>query len=57
MHLKPLKLDERIDIADYARRLATLTPGFSGADIKNVCNEAAIIAARNNKESVSIMDF
>lgn len=55
--MKPLKLDERIDIADYARRLATLTPGFSGADIKNVCNEAAIIAARNNKESVSIMDF
>jgi len=37
--------------------LATLTPGFSGADIKNVCNEAAIIAARNSKEFISIIDF
>ena len=34
-----------------------MTPGFSGADIKNVCNEAAIIAARGSKESISIMDF
>lgn len=50
-------LDANINIKEYARRLATLTPGFSGADIKNVCNEAAIIAARNNKEFVSIMDF
>lgn len=57
MHLKPLVLDANINIKEYARRLATLTPGFSGADIKNVCNEAAIIAARNNKEFVSIMDF
>ena len=57
MHLKPLVLDKNIDLKDYAKRLATLTPGFSGADIKNICNEAAIIAARNNKESISIMDF
>lgn len=49
VHLKPLILDDHVDIKDYAKRLATLTPGFSGADIKNVCNEAAIIAARNNK--------
>jgi AFG3 family protein len=57
VHLRPLVLDRHIDLNDYARRLATLTPGFSGADIKNVCNEAAIIAARNSKESISIMDF
>lgn len=49
VHLKPLVLDKNIELKEYARRLATLTPGFSGADIKNVCNEAAIIAARNSK--------
>jgi AFG3 family protein len=38
VHLKPLVLDANINIKEYARRLATLTPGFSGADIKNVCN-------------------
>lgn len=37
--------------------MATLTPGFSGADIKNLCNEAAIIAARNNNAFVSLFDF
>ena len=38
VHLKPLVLDKNIELNEYARRLATLTPGFSGADIKNVCN-------------------
>lgn len=37
--------------------MATLTPGFSGADIKNLCNEAAIVAARNDKKFVSLFDF
>lgn len=37
--------------------MALLTPGFSGADIENICNEGAIMAARGNKESVSIKDF
>jgi len=37
--------------------LATLTPGFSGADISNICNEAAIIAARGSKESVGVREF
>lgn len=53
VHLKPLKVDENLDV-DY---LARQTPGFSGADIANVCNEAALIAARHNKESVTKQDF
>ena len=47
VHLKPLKLDITSKTMDeYAKRLSTLTPGFSGADIANLCNEAAILAAR-----------
>jgi AFG3 family protein len=42
---------------DYAKRLSTLTPGFSGADIKNLFNEAAITAARNDKTCVPMIDF
>ncbi|WP_303840158.1 ATP-dependent zinc metalloprotease FtsH [Apibacter mensalis] len=53
VHLKPLKLDEDLDV-DF---LAKQTPGFSGADIANVCNEAALIAARKGKESVGKQDF
>ena len=40
-----------------ARKLAALTPGFSGADIMNVCNEAALIAARDSKTSIELIDF
>ncbi len=53
VHLKPLKLAEGIDL-DF---LAKQTPGFSGADIANLCNEAALIAARHNKKSVEKQDF
>ena len=53
MHLKPLKLDLSVDIDTLARQ----TPGFSGADIANVCNEAALIAARNQKKAVDKQDF
>lgn len=53
VHLKPLKTDEHLDV-DY---LARQTPGFSGADIANVCNEAALIAARHNKKIVDKQDF
>ena len=42
---------------EYARKIAALTPGFSGADIMNICNEGAIIAARRNGEEVTIRDF
>ena len=57
VHLKPLKLDISRPVEDYAKRLATLTPGFSGADIANLCNEAAILAARKNLKSVSSVEF
>ncbi len=53
VHLKPLKLAEDLDV-DF---LAAQTPGFSGADIANVCNEAALIAARHDKQSVGKEDF
>ncbi|MCX6293611.1 MAG: ATP-dependent zinc metalloprotease FtsH, partial [Sphingobacteriales bacterium] len=53
VHLKPIKTSEKLDI----HKLAEQTPGFAGADIANVCNEAALIAARKNKESVDMNDF
>ena len=53
VHLRPLKLDPQLDRSFLARQ----TPGFSGADIANVCNEAALIAARNNKKQVEKEDF
>ena len=53
VHLRHIKLDGNID----RKFLAKQTPGFSGADIANVCNEAALIAARNNKKSVERDDF
>ena len=53
VHLKPLKYDKNLDVDFLARQ----TPGFSGADIANVCNEAALIAARHNKKEVSSQDF
>ncbi|CAG9315404.1 unnamed protein product [Blepharisma stoltei] len=57
VHIKPLKLDPRIPLSEYTRRVAALTPGFSGADLSNVCNEAAIYAARRGKEFVDKLDF
>ncbi len=53
VHLKPLKLDINVDVAFLARQ----TPGFSGADLANICNEAALIAARKKKNSVDKQDF
>ena len=53
VHLRPLKIDDSLDIDFLARQ----TPGFSGADIANVCNEAALIAARHDKKSVTKDDF
>ena len=53
VHLKPLKLDETVDVDFLARQ----TPGFSGADIANVCNEAALIAARHDSQKVGKQDF
>ena len=53
VHLKKIKLDDSVDIEFLAKQ----TPGFSGADIANLCNEAALIAARNRHESVTKQDF
>ncbi|MCM1066915.1 MAG: ATP-dependent zinc metalloprotease FtsH [Muribaculaceae bacterium] len=53
VHLRKIKTSEELDVEMLARQ----TPGFSGADIANVCNEAALIAARHNKDSVSTEDF
>jgi AFG3 family protein len=53
VHLKPIKVSEKVDIL----KLAEQTPGFAGADIANVCNEAALIAARKGKTAVDMTDF
>jgi len=53
VHLKPIKISTKVDI----HKLAEQTPGFAGADIANICNEAALIAARKGKESVEMEDF
>ena len=53
VHLKPIKISQTLDIF----KLAEQTPGFAGADIANVCNEAALIAARKGKEAVDMSDF
>ena len=53
VHLKPLKLSDDVNV----KKLAAQTPGFAGAEIANVCNEAALIAARRNKKAVDMQDF
>ena len=53
VHLEPIKVSKTLDV----HKLAEQTPGFAGADIANVCNEAALIAARKNKEAVDMQDF
>ncbi len=53
VHLKPIKFNKEVD----SRKLAAQTPGFAGAEIANVCNEAALIAARKDKETVEMVDF
>ena len=53
VHLKPLLLDKLVDVNE----LASQTPGFSGAEIANICNEAALIAARKKKKAIEVQDF
>jgi AFG3 family protein len=55
VHLKGITLEGEVE--EYAGRMAGLTPGFAGADIANICNEAAIVAARRKGESVTFGDF
>ena len=55
VHLGKIKLTKEVEF--YSERLAALTPGMSGADIANICNEAALVAARTDKPSVDMEDF
>lgn len=55
VHLKGLNLDGKS--SEFSGRLAGLTPGFVGADIENLCNEAAIVAARRDKKKIEMEDF
>jgi AFG3 family protein len=57
VHLKKIVVDKKVDKMEVARKLSALTPGFSGADIENICNEAAIIAARENLDAVGLRQF
>merc|ERR1719333_1751814 len=57
VHLKPVKLDPNESQDVVARRMAALTPGMSGAEIANICNEAAIYAARRDSKVVNLLDF
>jgi len=57
VHLKPVTLNENLDTESVAKRMAALTPGFAGSDIANICNEAAIFAARRNVPAVEMEDF
>jgi len=57
VHLKKIKVDPKLSKDEYARKVSTLTPGFSGAEIHNICNEAAIIAARKGLDHVGIKEF
>ncbi|XP_034534443.1 AFG3-like protein 2 isoform X2 [Notolabrus celidotus] len=57
VHLRPLKLDTEMDKDALAKKMAALTPGFSGADIANVCNEAALIAARHLSDAINQKHF
>ena len=56
VHLKNLRLTPE-ETEKYSKRLATITPGFSGSEIANVCNEAAILSSRNNRDKVAAKDF
>ncbi|XP_056097009.1 AFG3-like protein 1 [Rhinichthys klamathensis goyatoka] len=57
VHLRPLKMDPSLDRDAIARKMAAATPGFTGADIANVCNEAALIAARHLNEFIGVKHF
>ena len=57
VHLAPLKINPNKPLSVIAKRLAELTPGFSGADIANLCNESAIIATRKKRDHIEDADF
>lgn len=54
MHLKKVKFSSKYTIEDLSKKISILTPGFSGAELANICNEAAILAARESKEEIDL---
>lgn len=54
VHLKKVLFNPNLDIAELAKKVSILTPGFSGAELANICNEAAILAARNNAAYIEL---
>ena len=57
VHLVKVKFVETFSIEELAKKISVLTPGFSGAELANICNEAAILAARANKNSIDLPEF
>ena len=57
IYLHKIVLDEQINFDEYARKVAVMTPGFSGADLANLCNEAAIRAARASSKFITLKHF
>merc|ERR1719215_1738483 len=57
VHLKPVNIHKSLSMESVAKRMAALTPGFAGSDIANICNEAAIFAARRDSDVVEMVDF
>jgi ATP-dependent Zn protease len=57
VHLTKVKFASTFSIEELAKKISVLTPGFSGAELANICNEAAILAARANKDSIDLPEF
>lgn len=57
MHLSKVKFSKKFTIDELAKKISILTPGFSGAELANICNEAAILAARTNKKEIELGEF
>ena len=57
VHLTKVTFSKKFTIEELAKRISVLTPGFSGAELANICNQAAILAARDNKKHIDLPEF
>lgn len=57
MHLQKVKFSSKFTLEELGKKISVLTPGFSGAELSNICNEAAILAARANKDEIDLPEF